>query len=158
MVEILLAGPTLRNLQSEARTARRGQTIMGARYPSRMRIPISGILIAVSFFAALPDRATAQSIGVSALLNACQRGNMSACNAIAPLIGNACRQGQQQACALQRSIRSNRLNGHSAEAMNARTLHRRCFSGDAAACKRLQEGPQHDTTVERRPDLPGLSR
>ena len=100
----------------------------------------------------------AQTNGLSALESACRRGNMPACNAVAPLVGNACRQGNQQACAFDRSIRATRQNGGSPEAVNARVLHQRCFSGDAAACKRLEEGPKRGTRAEDRLDLPGQSR
>ena len=122
-----------------------------------MRYPI-GFLIAVSFFSTLPDPAAAQSGGVSLLLMACQRGNMSACNAALPIIGNACQTGQQQACGLHNAIRTRRQNGHSAEATNDRMLHQRCFSGDASACKRLQDGPQREGKVEQQLDVPGLRR
>lgn len=114
------------------------------------------ILAAVALLS-LPIEAMAQNSGVMLLLNACQRGNMSACQAIQPIIGNACRQGQQQACSLQRSILARRQNGGSAEAVNERALHQRCFSGDALACKRLQEGPKRDAK-ENGLDLPGMSR
>ena len=120
-----------------------------------MRIPIAGILVAASLLTALPDRAAAQNIAL--LLNACRSGNMPACNAVAPLVGNACRQGDQQACRLQAAIRSRRQDGNSAEAANDRLLHRRCFSGDAAACGRLRDGPPRDTRADRM-GIPGLDR
>jgi hypothetical protein len=118
-----------------------------------MRITI----LAAALLLVLPFQAMAQNTGIMTLLSACQRGNMSTCQAIQPIIGNACRQGQQQACTLQISIVGRRLNGGSAEAVTARALHRRCFSGDALACRRIQDGPKPDT-ADRRLDLPGMSR
>jgi hypothetical protein len=115
------------------------------------------MIIAAAALLALPVQAMAQNSGIMVLLNACQRGNMSACQAIQPIIGNACRQGQQQACSLQKSILARRLNSGSAEAVNERALHQRCFSGDALACKRLQEGPKRDAG-DKLLDLPGMSR
>lgn len=124
-----------------------------------MRIPIHGLLVAAAFLLSAPDRAVAQSGSIPLLLSACQRGNMAACNAVSPLVGNACRQGDQRACRLQNSIRADRQNGRSAEAVNTRALHQRCFSGDALACKRLQEGPpQGDAKAGNQPDLPGMNR
>jgi hypothetical protein len=115
------------------------------------------LIIAAAALLALPAQAMAQNSGLDMLLNACQRGNMSACQAIQPIIGNACRQGQQQACNLQRSIIATRQNSASAAATNERALHQRCFSGDALACKRLEEGPKRDTS-DKVLDLPGISR
>lgn len=117
-----------------------------------------GFLIAVSCLSTLTDPAAAQSSGVSLLLMACQRGNMPACNAALPIIGNACQTGQQQACGLHNTIRTRRQNGHSAEAINDRVLHQRCFSGDASVCKRLQNGPQREGKAEQQLDIPGLRR
>ncbi|MDO9712746.1 hypothetical protein [Paracraurococcus lichenis] len=117
---------------------------------------IIGLLIAVSFVSALPAWAQAQTGSVSLLVLSCERGNMSACNAVLPLIGNACQRGQQQACSLHKAIRVRRQSGHAAEAVSDRTLHQRCFSGDAAACKRLQDGPQRDGKAEQLLDIPGL--
>ena len=100
----------------------------------------------------------AQSSTVSLLVLACQRGNMSACNAALPIVGNACQRGQQQACSLHNVIRVRRQNGVSAQAINDTLLQQRCFSGDAAVCKRLQDGPQRDSKAEQSLNLPGLSR
>ncbi|TDG29486.1 hypothetical protein [Paracraurococcus ruber] len=122
-----------------------------------MRLLI-GFLIAVSIASALPVQASAQGSSVSLLLLACQRGNASACNAALPIFGNACQRGQQQACGLHNAIRARRQNGRTAEANDDRALHQRCFSGDAGACKRLQEGPQRENNSGRQFDIPGLSR
>jgi hypothetical protein len=114
------------------------------------------ILTAVALLA-FSTQSMAQNSGIMVLLNACQRGNMSACQAIQPIIGNACRQGQQQACGLQKSILASRQNSASAAAVNERAMYQRCFSGDAQACKRLREGPKRDTS-DKVLDLPGMSR
>ena len=117
-----------------------------------------GFLVAVSCLSASPGPAAAQGSGVPLLLMACQRGSMPACNAALPIIGNACRRGQQQACGLHAAIRARRQNGHSADAIDNRALHRRCFSGDASACERLRDGPRRDGKAEQPLDIPGLSR
>lgn len=127
------------------------------RYPVAMHLLIGFLLTALSF-SVWPVPAAAQSSSVSLLLMACQHGNMSACTAALPIVGNACQRGQQQACGLHKAIRARRQSVFSAEALSDRALYQRCLSGGISACRRLQDGPQLEGKEEQQLGIPGRGR